>query len=143
MKSRSCLSRCVRKGLTLIEVVAASLILGTMLAGALLAFNAHREQLRKATRKRQAVVALEQLLADWFKQSSWEKLPRFGTCPGSPELVWVRTEFQPRQLGNPWPVKGVRVDLYERGERTQPLTSIELLDAELPLAREGAASPER
>lgn len=120
----------------MIEVVAASLLLGTMLTGALLAFASHREQLRKAARKRQAVVALEQLLADWFVQPGWAELPRFGACPGSPELVWVRMEFQPRQVGEPWPVKGVRVELYERGESAQPLTSIELLDADIPAARD-------
>ena len=143
MKFRSCSTRCARKGLTLIEIVAASLLLGTMLTGALLAFTAHREQLRRATRKRQAVVALEQLLADWFTQPKWEELPRFGACPDNPELVWVRTEFQPKQLGEQWPVKGIRVELYERGERARPLTSIELLDAEPPPVREDAAQPGR
>lgn len=131
-KSKPFSERFRRKGLTLVEVVAATVLLGATLVAALSAFSAHREQLRRTIKKERAVLAVDGLMAEWFANSDWETIPDIGSFREFEDLVWRRTRFDPRRLGDAWPVSGFRVEVFERQTAGPALTSIEILWAEFP-----------
>jgi len=95
-RSTTCL-RCSRAaGLTLIEVVAAIAILGTILVGIVLAQSRNTRQLAEARRTAEAVRHADELLADWWADEQGVPLNAAGAIDADPTLAW-RT----RRVANP------------------------------------------
>jgi len=75
-------------GLTLIEVVAALAILGTILVGIVLAQSRHAEQRVTAARKQVAVRAAERMLDTWWTDPAGVPHDGAGVVEGHPDLRW-------------------------------------------------------
>ena len=82
------LARPVRRGLTLVEVLAGLALLGTLLASLLVAHGAQTRQARRAADRRAAAEALDALLHRWHADR--ERLPPAPAGPLSADgrLAW-------------------------------------------------------
>lgn len=86
-KSKKCTRLWKRAGLTLIEVLMATILMATLMVGLLVAFQRHRSQIKFAYEKHQALEFLDELLTGWF--SNDDRLPDF-PCRGvaAEDLEW-------------------------------------------------------
>jgi prepilin-type N-terminal cleavage/methylation domain-containing protein len=125
-----------RRGLTLIEVIAATVLLGTMLVAAVSGFSANRRQLLRAAAKEQSLAAMDQLIVAWFAEQDWRKMPSAGRCVDAPSLVWRATRLRTESLGDPWPVYTIRFEIFFESDDREPLTSLEVLAADEPEQKE-------
>ncbi len=133
MKSNctTCSRRSRRVGLTLIEVVAAIVILGTILVGVVLARSRHTRQIRLAQRKATAVRLADRLLTDWWTDPNGVPVGQSGPVDPEGTLVWEtreRTTPGARRIG------GRVVELTVRNAETTsafptegPLVSVQLV----------------
>ncbi|QDU70610.1 type IV pilus modification PilV family protein [Mucisphaera calidilacus] len=85
--STSC-SPPTRAGLTLIEVVAALAILGTILATMVMAKSYHTRQLANADKQSRAVTLTDNLIAAWWTDEKGIPIGAAGTFPTEPEFIW-------------------------------------------------------
>lgn len=77
-----------RRGLTLVEVVAAIAILGTLLVGVLSAKSRFTRQFRDAQRREQAVRAADVLLESWWADVKHFPRNDHGVVENQPTLRW-------------------------------------------------------
>jgi prepilin-type N-terminal cleavage/methylation domain-containing protein len=138
MKRKSTISsRCSRRaGLTLIEVIAALVILGTLLVGIVLSRSRHSRQIALAERKMQAVRAADGLLTRWWSSPEGIPLGNSGQVESDPSLRW-RTEVRPDPTLEKLDVRVVRLEILEtrstgQAEGDEVLTRVELLLANPP-----------
>lgn len=89
-KSRTCWRSSLRRGVSLIEVVAGIALAATLLASTLVAVSRHFDQVQRAALKQQGVDAADELLLEWRRSGVWDSLNE--TLPSSGEvdekLVW-------------------------------------------------------
>jgi prepilin-type N-terminal cleavage/methylation domain-containing protein len=116
-----------RRGLTLIEVVAATALLGTILVAALVSFSSHRAQVLRASSKHQAIQAMDVLMVDLFSKTDWTKYPTSGGCPDAPALMWRSSIHTAGAVGDDWPVRRIRFEIVSTDNRREVLASVELL----------------
>ena len=102
-----------RAGLTLIEVVAAVAILGTILVGVVLAKSRHTHQLALAERKMAAVRAADELIAGWWTGSG-VPIGGSGMVEGYEALFW-QTRVVPNEAVGKLGASVLRVELFESG----------------------------
>ena len=100
------------KAFTLIEVIVGLTLMATVLVGSLLAFSAHRKQLRVAEQKLKAVSIADDLLYRFSGQREGVPKAARGPVPGHPNWLW-QTEIVgvagPLQV----PVQVVRLRVIE------------------------------
>ncbi|MEO1524021.1 MAG: type II secretion system protein [Planctomycetota bacterium] len=77
-----------RSGLTLIEVVVALVLMGSVLVGSLLAFSAHRKQLSIANKQIEATIIAESLVRELSARQSGMPSSERGLVPGYPNWMW-------------------------------------------------------
>lgn len=140
------------RGLTLIEVIAAIAILGTVLVGVVLSKARHTRQIA-LTRQHAAVVdAADALITGWWTSPEGVPIGGSGTIDGEESLRW-----ETRVVGNP-AVEGmgarvVRVeihpsaaDAHRPGRRGEPLVAVDLVlpdpDSVLQATDESAQTPQ-
>jgi prepilin-type N-terminal cleavage/methylation domain-containing protein len=82
------LRRSTPAGLTLIEVVAAIAILGSILVGIMLATSRHSRQLALAERKKEAVRAADKLITRWRTQQDGVPINQEGRVKFNDSLRW-------------------------------------------------------
>lgn len=112
MKWTTCSSCSRAAGLTLIEVVAAIAILGTILVGIVMAKSRHTAQLASAERRMAAVTVADELIASWWLG---EDIPvdQSGICERDESLAWQTrwvTNTPIEQLG----ARVIRVEMHDR-----------------------------
>lgn len=89
MKSAMCL-RCSRQdGLTLVEVVAAITILGTVLVGVVLSKSRHTHQAALTQRQNVAVRATDGLIANWWASPGGVPVSESGVIEAEIPLTWT------------------------------------------------------
>lgn len=126
--------------MTLVEVMAALVMLGTLLAGVLAAYGAHQRQLRRADQRLAAAEAADELLSRWYGPR--ERVPRnaAGMLPGTPGWRW-RTATVSRSLVETLPVEVVRLSLFATttAGAAEPAAQVDLLlpIGDLPSPRKG------
>ena len=127
MKSRRYSKLRSRSGLTLVEVVAGIALLSTLLVSILLSYGAHAGQIRAARQRMQAIKAADQLLSNWMAQGDLPAVGDQDMLPGSDELVW-RMVAVPRdkRVSLPNEVGLIRLEVYQRSNRQNVLTSVDL-----------------
>jgi type II secretory pathway component PulJ len=118
--------------LTLIEVLAAIVILGSVLVGMVLAKSRHTEQLALAKRKQEAAAATDALLNRWWTRKEGVPLGEEGSFENHPDLQW-----RSRVVKNPAieKLKGrvVRVTVRDAGaalpgdRKDEPLVTVDLV----------------
>jgi prepilin-type N-terminal cleavage/methylation domain-containing protein len=137
MKTQSTIcSRCWRPaGLTLIEVVAAITILGTILAGVVLAKSRHTRQLSLTQRRNVAVRAAGDLITGWWTSPSGVPTDSSGAVQADPSLVWQTRQVENDQMHRLGAVV-VRVEIHDansvgpRPPTKKPLVAVELVLAD-------------
>lgn len=77
-----------RDGLTLIEVVAAIAILGTILVGVVMAKAKHTRQMATSQRQMVAVRAADELLSAWYSSRQGVPVGAHGVMLTNPSLKW-------------------------------------------------------
>jgi len=87
-----------RLGLTLIEVVAATVILGTLLVGVVLVKSRHTHQLAVSARQRAAVRAADELISGWWHKPRGVPIGECGTIPTDESLVWETRLVENREV---------------------------------------------
>ena len=76
------------RGFTLLEVVAALILMGSVLAGSILAFSRHRKQLANAEKRIEATMIADQLLQQLSSQPGGIPTNARGTIPQHPRWIW-------------------------------------------------------
>ena len=77
-----------RSGLTLLEVLAAVAILGTILVGVVMAKSRHMRQMAAIGRQDAAVRAADELIAAWWASPRGVPVGESGELAGDGSLVW-------------------------------------------------------
>ena len=111
-----------RGGLTLIEVVAAIAILGTVLVGIVIAKARHTHQLARAHRLDLAVGAADDLIAGWWLSEAGVPVAADGPIEGQPLMNW-QTVVAPNAAIEQLGARVVRVsirDAYDAETRRAP-----------------------
>jgi hypothetical protein len=114
----------------LIEVIASSLLLSTLLAAIVVAHGRHVEQIKKAQQRLAAIRAVDALLVDWF--DSPDGVPRNGSGmllrTGTTVWEW-RTRTASRQGGEPFDVQVVQLEVVDPQQPAgaRPVVAIEVL----------------
>lgn len=101
-RSTTCLRCSRRAGLTLIEVIAAIVILGTILVGVVLARARHTRQIRLSQRKAQAVRAADALLTEWWTRPEGIPVDQSGLAGPDDAFQWqtrLRGNREVEQIG--------------------------------------------
>lgn len=150
IRSTTCLIRSRRRGLTLIEVVAALAILGTLLVGIVLAQSRHTNQLVRARAQAQAVEQADQLIAQWWTRPQGVPIGEEGVFTDAERLRWqtrLVNNKPVQQLG----ARVVRVEVFDTSGDPQrqapdggPLVVVDLVirDPEVEAAEREAAQAE-
>jgi hypothetical protein len=76
--------------MTLVEVIAGLALLGSLLVAILLAKGRYTKQWARAAARRQAIVAADALLSEWWRTPDVLRSPDTGRVEGQP-LAWRRT----------------------------------------------------
>ena len=122
--------RCSRQaGLTLIEVLAAIAILGTILVGIVVAKARHTRQIALTARRNVAVRAADEMITRWWASKEGIPIGQSGTVAADETLSW-----ETRQVANPaieaLGTHVVRLEIHDKGATDQPLVVVELLPPE-------------
>ena len=110
--SKTCSAPSQRAGLTLIEVIAAIAILGTLLVGIVLARTQHTRQLALATRKDAAIQAADELIASWWTNQEGIPINSSGYIPTDSTFAW-RTQIIPNPEIEQTGAQAVRIEITD------------------------------
>ena len=106
-----CSQRNARAGLTLIEVIAAIVILGVILTSISIARNRFVRQLTVSEQKRKVIAALDTTVSQWIAESAIP-INKRGALAGVANCVW-RTRALPTRSDNDLLVQIVRVQVID------------------------------
>ncbi len=122
-----------QKGLTLVEVLAATALLGSLLVATLITSGRAKIQTATAQRRIEAVEILDDLLENWWKQPDRIQPTADGAVPGRPGWQW-RTSVVASESAAAIEGQFVRVEIFRSAETTDsPDASAEIL---LPIRRD-------
>jgi prepilin-type N-terminal cleavage/methylation domain-containing protein len=123
----------IRRGTTLVEVIAALVILGTILSALLIARGRFSRQKLVAQRRLEAVHALDQLIDHWMTgPASAVPVQSSGALSDSSNQIW-RMHLVPNPAAARLGTRVVRVDVIDPSLREPILTLDLLLPVEKPL----------
>ena len=83
-----CSGHSKRRGLTLFEVVAATVVLGTILVGIVLSKSRHTRQLGVAKRQDRAVRAVDEMISGWWASTDGVPINESGQLGPDATLTW-------------------------------------------------------
>ncbi|MDR1480182.1 MAG: prepilin-type N-terminal cleavage/methylation domain-containing protein [Planctomycetaceae bacterium] len=120
------MNRLNRRGLTLIEVVVAMLLLGTLLVSLLVVFSRHAVQIDKSLERLHVIQKAESQLAEWHLQ--------FGFAPANEEGEWTidgktyrwRTEPIEQMIDQQMMLGKISFEVFETRSKI-PILSIQLV----------------
>jgi len=133
-KSTTYLRRSRPAGLTLLEVVAAIAILGTILVGIVLARSRHVRQLARSERQGDAVRATDEQLARWWTRPEGVPVDASGAIETDGSLTW-QTHVVPSEPLEQLGARVVRVEVRPTatdpssptGADAEPLVTVDLV----------------
>lgn len=95
-------SPCYRpSGITLVEVIASTALVGALLVSILLGFSAHTRQITTAANRAAAIRQLDRTIAAWFAADDFPR-NRSGMLAEQPHLRWETTVLQIPSLDESW-----------------------------------------
>ncbi|MEO1616965.1 MAG: prepilin-type N-terminal cleavage/methylation domain-containing protein [Planctomycetota bacterium] len=115
-----------RRGLTLVEVIAALVLLGTLVVSTLLAFSRHRRQLRAADDRLQAVAIADEILPKLMAESNGLTVGQRGTIAGRPDWFW-QTSLVGTTVVATLPMHVIRFEIRSKTNPERLLTRIEMV----------------
>jgi len=116
--------------MTLIEVLAGMVILGTVLTSVAIARGRFLRQWRDAEQKLVAGRAVDELIGGWMNGSGAPPVPGEGTLGEMPGYVW-RTRYVPSRAADELNAAVVRVEVLSD---VKPVMAVEILVHRMPLA---------
>jgi len=136
-----CFDFSVRRGLTLVEVIASLAIVSTLLVGLLVAGSRHADQIRRSRRMLDVIARVDALLYEWAGSGGLVLKKTEGELPGEDGLIW-RTRPADTRYRQELGIDLVRFEVFSRddtlGER--PLVSLELaVPSAVQTAKAGAS----
>src|SRR5687767_7374794 len=105
-------SRCSRRALTLIEVLASLALLTTLLVSVLAAYSRLVRQARLSQERLSAVRHLDQLIAQWLVAEQTPLENAVGPVSGQADLVWTATTRPVAATDAKWSAAILRVGIY-------------------------------
>ena len=128
-----------RKAFSLIELIAAIAVLGTLLVGIVLAKARHTRQLARADRVHEAVLAADDLLATWWADGPGIPSNSRGPTPTDDTLQWTTRPVEHdalERLG----ARVIRVSIHDSSDTTttEALFHVDLV---VPATPEDRLSP--
>ncbi len=90
-KSKHCSCCLKRQGLTLVEVIAAIALMGTLLAATITAYGQHARQSVLAIKRLKAIEEMDQLMAAWSVSRRRIPVNASSNIDGSQGLIWKTT----------------------------------------------------
>jgi prepilin-type N-terminal cleavage/methylation domain-containing protein len=117
-----------RRGFTLMEVVVALVLMGSVLAGSLLAFSRHRKQLSMADKRIEATMIADQLVTELSSQRGGIPIEARGRIAGKPSWIWLTSPVGATQLATV-PMQVVRFQILELSPTPTPLVSVDIVES--------------
>jgi prepilin-type N-terminal cleavage/methylation domain-containing protein len=117
-----------RRGLSLLEVLVALALMGSVLVSSLLAFSRHRRQLSIASKRIEATVAADQLVSRFASRRDGVPVRTRGSIDGKPGWIWQTSLIGTTTLANV-PMRVVRVEVFEIRPTLTRLISVDLVKA--------------
>ena len=118
MKPTNCSRRWPHRALTLVEVLGALVIMGTILAGSVMAKAHHTRQLAQARQRQIAVHLIDELVSRWWTTPQGVPINQHGIVEQNPAWIW-ETRVVPNAAVDNLGVRVVRVEVRpEQGENT-------------------------
>ena len=120
-----------RDAFTLIEVVAALVLMGSVLAGSLLAFSRHRRQLDVAEKRLEATVVADQLISELSALEDGIPNQSRGRIAGKPNWFWQTAPVGTTMIASV-PMQVIRLQIIDltaesSGDARSDLVSVEFV----------------
>lgn len=113
-------------GFTLLEVIVALALMGSVLAGSLLAFSKHRKQLSMAQKRIEATMIADRLLQELAVQQGGVPINQRGPVIGKDDWYWQTTPAGTTSLATA-EMRLVRFQILEVGLQPTQLVSVEFV----------------
>lgn len=114
------------RGFTLLEVIVALVLMGSVLAGSLLAYSSHRKQLSMATKRIEATRIADQMVQQLSAQTDGIPVGARGLVSGKPNWFWQTEAVGFTELATVR-LRVVRFQIFERRPAVTPLVTIEIV----------------
>ena len=125
-----------RHGLTLVEVVTALLLLGTLMVMLLMTYSKHGTRLRISSENMFLCRSVEELLATWYRQYGVLPINREGTLTISQKDYTWRTIIKEKESNRSLQLGVLQLDVYAPED-----TQKSVLTLELAIPSQGVAVP--
>ena len=120
-----------KRGLTLLEVIVALLLMGGVVVSSLLAFARHREQLFLAGQRIEATGIADQMLAELSARRGGLPVGVRGAVEGKPQWFWQTRPIGTTSLATV-PMQVVRFEIRSRNAADDVLVGIDSVKAVSP-----------
>ncbi|MCA9140011.1 MAG: prepilin-type N-terminal cleavage/methylation domain-containing protein [Planctomycetales bacterium] len=118
-----------RKGFTLLEVIVALALMGSVLVGSLMAFSIHRRQLSQAEKRIQATILADRLVDELSSQQGGIPVNGRGTVPGNGNWIWQTSPLGTAAFSTAT-MQIVRFQIMETSPTPTRLVSVDIVVAE-------------
>lgn len=118
-----------RRAFTLLEVIVALALMGSVLVGSLMAFSIHRRQLSLADKRIQATMLADQLVDALSSQQDGIPTNSRGQVPGHDNWIWQTTPVGTTMIATAT-MQIVRFQIVESGPTPTRLVSVDIVVAE-------------
>ena len=116
----------VRRGFTLLEVIVALALMGSVLVASLLAFSQHRKQLSMADKRIEATMIADQLVSQLSSQRDGIPVGARGIVAGKTNWIWQTSPVGTTTLATV-EMQVLRFQILEIGQTSTQLVSVDLV----------------
>ena len=120
-----------RRGLTLLEVIVALVLMGGVVVSTLLAFSKHRAQLALASQRIEATEIADALVLQLDGRRGGIPDAAVGTVPGKPNWFWQTRPIGDAVLASV-PLRVIRLEIRRRDAGDVVLVDVDLVKAASP-----------
>ena len=115
-----------RRAFTLLEIIVALALMGSVLVASLLAFSRHRKQLSMAEKRLEATRVADRLVHELSAQQGGLPIGSRGTVAGKGDWVWQTSLIGSTSLATV-EMQVVRFEIVELGAAPTPLVTVDLV----------------
>ena len=113
--------------MTLIEVLAGLVVLGTVLASVTIARGRFMRQTARAQQKIEASRAVDEMLSSWFARPSGAVvIPSQGILEGSGRFAW-RTNWRVNRAAEDLGARSAQLDVFDPRGASEPVLTVEFI----------------
>ena len=115
-----------RRAFTLLEIIVALALMGSVLVASLLAFSRHRKQLSMAEKRLEATRVADRLVHELTAQQGGLPISSRGAVAGKGDWVWQTSLIGSTSLATV-EMRVVRFEIVELGAAPTPLVTVDLV----------------